>query len=739
MRVCLVLHGFPPHERTGVEVYTAALAAGLARRGHAVEVLAPRRAPDLPELSLRREKRDGYGVNWLTTNAAPRDPGEALDRPGVARVFGAFLARERPEVVHFHHLVKLGVGLVHEARARGIPTLYTAHDYYPICHRYTLLRPDLTCCDTLADSMACARCDLALAFLDEKEGLGDYQMGALPEQLEPSEREALEGLVAGRPEAAGFTSEELDAAHDRRAELDRTRARAFDALDLLVSPSRFLADRLVQGGIPRERIEVLPNGIDTTGLSGLDPVGSGERVRFGFLGGLAKHKGAHVLIEAFRRLDEPAELSIWGYSSDEPYVESLRASASEAGALWHGSYERADLPSCLASVDVVVVPSIWVENHPIVIQEAFAAGRPVIASDLGALPESVRDGVDGLLVAPGDPETLARAMRRCVREDGMVAELARGITPVADMADHADAVAELYERVSGVEPAATPAMDGELASLQPFVTRFRERSRQPTRALLHSVLERLEGLRAGLGVEANPAEILGQALQTGSRTQDLLRDRRSESEWMRATLEARGEVQESDRRELGWMREIVSGKEEAVRSLIDEREWLQGVVAAKDDEIEQHQRNLAALERRVEDLCGRLGRTAEKLRATADLGLSALQAQEHLLGEEVRPLLEALERAAAKKIDAREAEVGHDAESPVLDTLVRGLELGARRLEALESELQWRRREMRVALEAADKRLGRILLGRTALGRTVARWRPSPGGTAGDGGGEDER
>ena len=66
------MHGFPPHERTGVEVYTAALAAGLARRGHAVEVLAPRRAPDLPELSLRREERDGYGVNWLTTNAAPR-------------------------------------------------------------------------------------------------------------------------------------------------------------------------------------------------------------------------------------------------------------------------------------------------------------------------------------------------------------------------------------------------------------------------------------------------------------------------------------------------------------------------------------------------------------------------------------------------------------------------------------------------------------------------------------------
>ena len=54
MRVCLVSHGFPPHERTGVEVYTAALAAELARQGHAVEVLAPRRAPDLPELSLSR-------------------------------------------------------------------------------------------------------------------------------------------------------------------------------------------------------------------------------------------------------------------------------------------------------------------------------------------------------------------------------------------------------------------------------------------------------------------------------------------------------------------------------------------------------------------------------------------------------------------------------------------------------------------------------------------------------------
>ena len=112
-------------------------------------------------------------------------------------------------------------------------------------------------------------------------------------------------------------------------------------------------------------------------------------VRFGFLGGLAKHKGAHVLLEAFRDV-RGAELDVFGDSTDRPYVERVRALCAEVGARWHGSFDKRELRTILARLDVVCVPSLWDENAPFVIREAFAAGRPVIASRTEALVESVR-------------------------------------------------------------------------------------------------------------------------------------------------------------------------------------------------------------------------------------------------------------------------------------------------------------------------------------------------------------
>jgi glycosyltransferase involved in cell wall biosynthesis len=415
MRICLVAHGFPPLERTGVENYTASLAGALAARGLEVEVFVPRVRSELPQLSVRRETQDGYGVTWITTNVPPRNPTEALDPPGVDTRFADFLDRERPDVVHFQHLVKLGVGLVDAARKRRIPTVYTAHDYYPVCHRYTLLRPDLERCATIGDSMVCARCDLAASFLNRAPGLGDYQMGALPEQLDEAARAGLRALLdEGEPGPAGMTHAELDAAFDRRQVLDGRRAEAYAALDCILAPTQFLAARLREGGIDPERLRVVPYGIDTAAPRLAAPILRGGRLRFGFLSGMSKHKGAHVLLDAFERLREPAELYVYGGSTDTPYVERVRRRAAEVGAVWRGPFDRGDLQDCLSAVDVVVVPSTWYENQPIVILEAFAAGRAGDRSaPRGHARERARRRRRALLLAgrPRRPGGGSRALR----------------------------------------------------------------------------------------------------------------------------------------------------------------------------------------------------------------------------------------------------------------------------------------------------------------------------------------
>jgi len=99
----------------------------------------------------------------------------------------------------------------------------------------------------------------------------------------------------------------------------------------------------------------------------------------------------------------------------------------------------------MAAVDWVVVPSVWWENSPLVIQEAFAAGRPVICSDVGGMAEKVHDGVDGLHFRVGDAESLAATIHRAVRTPGLWERLREGIPEVHSMAEHADVLTDAYE------------------------------------------------------------------------------------------------------------------------------------------------------------------------------------------------------------------------------------------------------------------------------------------------------
>ncbi|HED64855.1 MAG TPA: glycosyltransferase [Planctomycetes bacterium] len=755
MRICLVTHGFPPFERTGVENYTAALARELAATGHAVEVFTPRRDEELPDLALRRDERDGYGVTWIATNQPAKSQEEALDLPGVAARFGTYLDRERPEIVHFQHLIKLGTGLVAEARQRGIPTVYTAHDYYPVCHRFTLVRPDMHRCETVGDHELCARCDLALSFLNLKEELGDYQLGVLPGQLRPDDQTALDQLLAGDPEPAGFSREDLEAFVQRRSALDEKRLAAYRLFDLILSPTRFLRDRLLEGGLERERIEILTYGSETEGLASLPPVlpTEGAPLRIGYLGGLSKHKGVHVLLDAFELLSAPCELSIWGDSSDHVYVSSLRQRALDLGAHWKGPFRRSELPSCLGSVDVVVVPSIWVENFPFVIREALAAGRPVVASDVGAIPESIRHEVDGLLFEVGNPAALASAIERLAKDPDLVRRLASQTPSIKSIEAQAVELVERYQRL--LPSTAEERGEDFPASLVAPLARYRELASLPQRELFRDVIHRLGAVRGVLEGRETPAgdPLPAIALASGSKAKVLLRDLKQERDWLRDSVEAKDKSVEAllarvewreeelfqRREEVEWLRQTVEDTKLGVEALTKENEWLKGVVEEKDRELEVLREeirwlkdSLIAYERDIvweketsrvlegakekldeENKALRVGFQQESARVRA--GLRALS---HL----VEYALDVQERASADGESQSLTDLGEESGSTSLRELADVLQARNEQLFRLLDELSLRRREMKELMELARRPLTRALLAPTRLGRRISRW-----------------
>lgn len=181
----------------------------------------------------------------------------------------------------------------------------------------------------------------------------------------------------------------------------------FRLVDHFVAPSDFLRDRYIAWGIPADKITTIENGQATTPPFPPRPLREGEgRNRFGFFGQVNPYKGVELLLRALTGLSrsdrnkivlEIHGSNLEGQSAEfQARIAEMRAPLEREGVLqWIGPYEPAQVAKRMAGVDWVVIPSIWWENSPMVIQEAFSYGRPVIGSDIGGMAEKVRDGING--------------------------------------------------------------------------------------------------------------------------------------------------------------------------------------------------------------------------------------------------------------------------------------------------------------------------------------------------------
>lgn len=281
---------------------------------------------------------------------------------GIARVVAA-VRRFRPDVVHAHNTFPLvSPGMHAAARAEGAVTVQTLHNFRLACAGAMLMREGVPCETCLTGSPYSA------------VRYGCYRgskLGTL----------AVARMI-DRHRRAGTWTREVD---------------AFIAL------TPFARGRFVAAGLPADRIVVKPNGL-------ADPGASSNTPRFGilFAGRLSTEKGLQTLRAAAPQVGGPIDVV-----GDGPLRDSLVGVPNLRLA---GTVPGAEVQARMARAAALVVPSLWYEGLPMVVAEAYAAGTPVIASRIGALADLVEDGVTGLLVTPGDPDDLARAMSRILAD-----------------------------------------------------------------------------------------------------------------------------------------------------------------------------------------------------------------------------------------------------------------------------------------------------------------------------------
>ena len=444
MRILFALHQFFPESRAGVELVTLGLAKELGARGHEPFVLAAKRS--LPGGILPYETED-YEHEGVPVRRVGR-PEEGPSRPyrlnyeneRMAEKAREYAREIRPDVVHAMHLQGLSASVVPAFRDLGLPVVFTAADFWTICPVVDLRRHDGAMCRG-PETHHCVRCIASRNPEPRIRRRADLPGAAV--------RAA--GLLSRTPLTR--LSGALRQVADVRERPAHIRER-MEGADRVLAYTRLTDDLLGKNGIGGGNTLVSPYGIDAARLrTAGDTRRPSDTLRVGFVGTLAPHKGPDLPVRAFRALPPGLDAALRVYGGGEgyeDYAEGLHRLAAGDGKIeLSGAFAKEDLGQVLAGMDVLVVPSRWYENAPGVIFEAFAAGLPVIATDLGGMSEFVRHGENGLLFSLDDAGDLAQRLRWLAEEPGLLQRLQEGVPHVKTAGEYAGELENVYAGVAG--------------------------------------------------------------------------------------------------------------------------------------------------------------------------------------------------------------------------------------------------------------------------------------------------
>src|SRR5581483_6678645 len=215
-------------------------------------------------------------------------------------------------------------------------------------------------------------------------------------------------------------------------------------IDMVIAPSPSIAVEFRKLGLDSSKIRVSDYGFVPLGR--LQSTRRSGPLRIGYVGTLVWHKGVHVLLEAARHLPAAAfELNIFG---DETvfatYSAQLRAQAAGLPVRFRGAFDRTQVSEVFSNIDVLVVPSLWLENSPLVIHEAFMAGVPVVGARMGGIADLVRHGENGLLYEATSARGLATALQQLIDSPERLAAFARRLPAVKPIRQDARECEDAY-------------------------------------------------------------------------------------------------------------------------------------------------------------------------------------------------------------------------------------------------------------------------------------------------------
>lgn len=419
MRILLAVHQFMPEFRAGTESLTLRTGQELQRRGHSVWVLTGSLGTTA-EPQLDEYEQDGLQVIRLRAPAPPSPMqgglAKSYRRDELRPWLATALDRVRPDLVHLFHLRRLTLSLADLLEERGYPVVASLTDYWFACFTGQLQFPEASPCPGPdPGSLNCLHHAAAKTFA--------------PLERLPLPFWRLLAWALGRWGRGGMATS-LRQLQERH----QLMATALARFDRILVPSQRMADTFAELGFAMGAVRVCPYGLDCTGLNQQPqrkpwPGGQARPMRVSFIGTFSPAKGVHVLLEALRRLDpdQPIEVQLYGSLEEHPgYGRKLAQEVSHwprSKVSLMGVFPPDSIFAVLSQTDLLVIPSLWRENSPLILLQALASGLPILASDVQGMAEQLRPGWNSALFTPGDDRELAAWLKQFMAEPQTLAKL----------------------------------------------------------------------------------------------------------------------------------------------------------------------------------------------------------------------------------------------------------------------------------------------------------------------------
>jgi len=429
MKVLKVIHGYPPYYSAGSEVYSQNLCHELSNQGHEVMVFTREELTGQLDASIRDECDEiDTKIKVRRVNMANHKD-RYIHKP-LDNTFEQTLLDFKPDVVHFGHLNHLSINLPQIASRAGLPCIFTVHDFWMMCPRGQFIQMENTrggeiwpLCDGQKSDKCADKC------------YRRYYAGA----AETDERDT------------NFWKEWVEKRMNHSIQ-------ATECFDTMICPSRQIMDRFAQDfPAARGKLLFLDYGFNIKNLSSRKRSADSHFI-FGYIGTHTPAKGIGLLLQAFATLPQNAKLRIWGYSNGQE-TEAHKSQLATYGngvserVEWMGGYRNNQIVEMVFNhVDCIVVPSIWMENSPLVIHEAQQVRVPVITSSAGGMGEFVKDGVNGLTFTHRDPSSLADSMLKALNDPknlitiGKRGYLYSSSGDIPEITEHTKEIVSIYQK-----------------------------------------------------------------------------------------------------------------------------------------------------------------------------------------------------------------------------------------------------------------------------------------------------